>query len=137
MAGLSRHHSWLLRHRTAAAHRSAASQRFFQNEIAEPLGLDVYIRLPESIPNSKLAKIEQPSLIARLTGFPIGLALASLNPRSHNRRALAGSELPHDDQHIYSRNLEVPSAEASARHAPSHAPTVCLRPAGGGWGCAP
>lgn len=83
--------------------------QFFRDEIAEPLGLDVYIRLPESIPNSRLAKIEQPSLIARLTGFPIALALASLNRGSHILRALAGSELPHDDRRIYSRNLEVPS----------------------------
>ena len=98
--------SELLR-RVDPQHRSLG--QFFQDEIAEPLGLDVYIRLPESIPNSRLAKIEQPSLIARLTGFPIGLALASLNRRSHIRRALAGSELPHDDQRIYSRNLEVPS----------------------------
>src|SRR6185295_2220184 len=83
--------------------------RFFQDEIATPLGLDVYIRLPESIPSSRLAKIEQPSLIARLLGFPIGLALETLKPRSHIRRALAGSELVHDAQHVYARNLEVPS----------------------------
>jgi CubicO group peptidase (beta-lactamase class C family) len=98
--------SELLR-RVDPQHRSLG--QFFQDEIAEPLGLDVHIRLPDSIPNSRLAMIEQPSLIARLTGFPIGLALASLNRRSHIRRALAGSELPHDDRRIYSRNLEVPS----------------------------
>jgi CubicO group peptidase (beta-lactamase class C family) len=98
--------SELLR-RVDPQHRSLG--RFFQDEIAEPLGLDVYIRLPESIPDSRLAKIEQPSLIARLTGFPIVLVLASLNRRSHVRRALAGSELRHDDQRIYSPNLEVPS----------------------------
>ena len=83
--------------------------QFFQDEIAASLGLDFYIRLPASIPSSRLAKIEQPSLIARLLGFPIRLALESLNPRSHIRRALAGSELVHDEQHIYARNLEVPS----------------------------
>src|SRR5262245_31541365 len=31
--------------------------QFFQDEIAAPLGLDVYIRLPEAIPNSRLAAI--------------------------------------------------------------------------------
>lgn len=31
--------------------------QFFQDEIATPLGLDFYIRLPESIPNSRLATI--------------------------------------------------------------------------------
>jgi CubicO group peptidase (beta-lactamase class C family) len=98
--------SELLR-RVDPQHRSLG--QFFQDEIAAPLGLDVYIRLPESIPSSRLAKIEQPSLIARLLGFPTRLALESLNPRSHIRRALAGSELVHDEQHIYARNLEVPS----------------------------
>jgi CubicO group peptidase (beta-lactamase class C family) len=98
--------SELLR-RVDPQHRSLG--QFFQDEIASPLELDVYIRLPESIPCSRLAKIEQPSLMARLLGFPVGLALATLNPRSNIRRALAGSELPHNDQRIYSRNLEVPS----------------------------
>ena len=98
--------SELLR-RVDPQHRSLG--QFFQDEIASPLELDVYIRLPESIPCSSLAKIEQPSLMARLLGFPVGLALATLNPRSNIRRALAGSELPLNDQRIYSRNLEVPS----------------------------
>src|SRR5262245_59144079 len=40
-------------------HRSLG--QFFQDEIATPLGLDVYIRLPEEIPNSRLALIERPS----------------------------------------------------------------------------
>ena len=35
-------------------HRSLGE--FFQDEIASPLGLDFYIRLPESIPTSKLAR---------------------------------------------------------------------------------
>jgi CubicO group peptidase (beta-lactamase class C family) len=35
-----------------------------------------------------------------------------LNRRSNISRALKGSELPHDEQHIYSRNLEVPSGGA-------------------------
>ena len=34
-------------------HRSLG--QFFQDEIATPLGLDAYIRLPRSIPNSRLA----------------------------------------------------------------------------------
>ena len=39
-------------------HRSLG--QFFQDEIASPLGLDVYIRLPEDIPNSRLATIAPP-----------------------------------------------------------------------------
>lgn len=91
-------------------HRSLG--RFFHDEIASPLGLDFYIRLPESIPNSRLATLAKPSPVAMLLGFPIRLTLASLNRRSNIYRALMvnpGSELPHDEQRIYARNLEVPS----------------------------
>jgi CubicO group peptidase (beta-lactamase class C family) len=98
--------SELLR-RVDPRHRSLG--QFFQDEIAAPLGLDVYIRLPEPIPESRLARIDPPSVIERLLGFPLGLALASLNPHSLVRRALAGSELVHDDERVYARNLEVPS----------------------------
>jgi CubicO group peptidase (beta-lactamase class C family) len=44
-----------------------------------------------------------------LFGFPIRLVLDGLNEHSNLRRALLGSELPHDEQHIYARNLEVPA----------------------------
>ena len=88
-------------------HRSLG--QFFQDEIASPLGLDFYIRLPESIPNSRLATLAQPTLVARLRGFPIRFTLAVLNRRSNINRALIGSELPHDEQRIYARDLEVPS----------------------------
>lgn len=64
-------------------HRSLG--QFFQDEIATPLELDFYIRLPESIPNSRLA------------------TLANIV------RALAGSMLSHDAQRIYARNFEVPA----------------------------
>ena len=52
-------------------HRSLG--QFFQDEIATPLGLDFYIRLPESIPNSRLATLARPSLLAMLRGFGIAL----------------------------------------------------------------
>jgi len=83
--------------------------QFFQDEVATPLGIDFYIRLPESIPDSRLARIVSPSLVARLTGFPFRLALATLRPRANIVRALAGSQLCHDRQRIYARNFEVPS----------------------------
>lgn len=91
-------------------HRSLG--QFFQDEIASPLGLDVYIRLPEDIPNARLATIARPSWIDVLRGFPLRLALDTMNPRSKIVRALKGSELPHDEQHVYARNLEVPSGGA-------------------------
>jgi CubicO group peptidase (beta-lactamase class C family) len=83
--------------------------QYFQNEIATPLELDVYIRLPESIPNSRLATIARPSLSEQLRGFPLRFTLEVMTGRSNMVRALRGSELPHDTQRIYARNFEVPS----------------------------
>lgn len=103
---LGYYQSELLR-RVDPQHRSLG--QFFQDEIATPLGLDFYIRLPESIPNSRLATTVSPSLVARLIGFPFRLALATLSPRANIVRALAGSALSHDKQRIYARNFEVPS----------------------------
>jgi CubicO group peptidase (beta-lactamase class C family) len=88
-------------------HRSLG--RFFQEEIAEPLQLDFYIRLPESIPDSQLATLVDPSLWEMLFGFPVRMTPAVWNPRSKIRRALLGSELAHDEQHIYPRKLEIPA----------------------------
>lgn len=103
---LGYYESELLR-RIDPRHRSLG--QFFQDEIATPLGLDFYIRLPESIPNSRMATIASPGWIARLRGFPFRFALAAFNPRSNIRRALLGSELPHDKQRVYARNFEIPS----------------------------
>ena len=88
-------------------HRSLGA--FFQDEIATPLGLEFYIRLPESIPNARLATLAPAGFMARLRGFPPRFLLATLNPHARIRLALRGSELPHDPQHVYARNLEVAS----------------------------
>lgn len=86
--------------------------QFFQDEIATPLGLDVYIRLPEAIPNSRLATISRPSMLEMLRGFGLRFMLEAMNPRSRICRALVGSDFPHDERRIYARNLEVPSGGA-------------------------
>ena len=91
-------------------HRSLG--QFFQDEIASPLGLDVYIRLPESTPNSRLAIIARPTLIEMLRGFGLRFMLEAMNRRSNVSRALRGSELPHDEPRVYARNFEVPSGGA-------------------------
>src|SRR5262249_39301017 len=98
---------------------------FFQDEIASPLGLDVYIRLPEDIPNSRLAPIVRPSFGEMLYGFPLRLAVDAMNRRSKIARALRGSELPHDAQRVYARNLEVPwGGPAGAGRAVAYAYSV-------------
>jgi CubicO group peptidase (beta-lactamase class C family) len=91
-------------------HRSMG--RFFQDEIASPLGLDFYIRLTESIPNSRLATLAKSDRFAMPHGFSVRLMLAAFNRRSNIYRALGlnpGSEVVRDERRIYARNLEVPS----------------------------
>jgi CubicO group peptidase (beta-lactamase class C family) len=91
-------------------HRSLG--QFFQDEIALPLGLELYIRMPEKIPNSRLATISRPGPVDMLLGFPLRLALEAMNRRSRIVRALIGWDFPHDEARVYSRNLEVPSGGA-------------------------
>ena len=103
------HEGELLR-RVDPQHRTLG--QFFQDEIATPLGLDLYIRLPEWIPNSRLAPMESPGFLKLLLGFPLALTIDSMCSTSNIHRALAvnpGSGIVHDDKTIYSRNLEVPS----------------------------
>ena len=83
--------------------------QFFEEEIAAPLGLDVYIRLPERIPDTQLARIVRPGRLAMLVGFPLRLTVEALRPTSNLVRALQGSDLPHDDRRVYARNFEVPA----------------------------
>jgi CubicO group peptidase (beta-lactamase class C family) len=86
--------------------------QFFQDEIASRLGEEFYIRLPEELSDSRLATIESVGLLKRLFGFPVWLALASIYPWSNIYRALVanpGSAIVHDEERIYSRELEVPS----------------------------
>ena len=89
--------------------------RFFQDEIATPLGLDFYIRLPADIPNERLATIESANPMATLLWllprYP-RLAFAYMSPRSISFRAMMknpGPRLPFDSDHVYARDLEVPS----------------------------
>jgi CubicO group peptidase (beta-lactamase class C family) len=91
-------------------HRSLG--QFFQDEIASPLGLDFYIRVPEEIPNSRFAVLDSPGVIERLRGFPLRLALTTMYPRSNLYRALItnpGAAISLDEKRIYARNLEVPA----------------------------
>jgi CubicO group peptidase (beta-lactamase class C family) len=95
-------------------HRSLG--QFFHEEIATPLGEEIYIRLPEAIANARLATLATPGPIEMLVGFrPLRLMVEGMNHRSNIYRALVtnpGFAIAHDDEHIYSRNLEVPSGGA-------------------------
>jgi CubicO group peptidase (beta-lactamase class C family) len=84
--------------------------RYFQDEIATPLGLDFYIRLPEDIPNSRLATLREVKFsFSAMGSLPISFVLAAMNPRSAIRRALVGTQFCLDENHVYTRNYEVPS----------------------------
>ena len=87
--------------------------QFFQDEIATPLGEDFYIRLPEEIPNARLATLSPPGIIRMLIGFrPMRLLIEGLNRRSNISRALAvnpGTSIYFDESRVYGRNLEVPA----------------------------
>ena len=83
--------------------------QFFQDEIATPLGLDVYIRVPESIPDSRLATMARPGFVEMLRGFGPRFMLEAMRPHSNITRCLQGWDLPQDEARVYARNLEVPS----------------------------
>ena len=86
--------------------------QFFHEEIANPLWLDVFLRLPERMPNSRLARIARPRAIDMVLGFPLRFTIEVMNPRSKIVRALRGSEFPHDEQRVYARSFEVPAGGA-------------------------
>ena len=90
--------------------------QFFQDEIATPLGEDIYLRLPEAIPNARLATLAPPRQIDMLMRFrPLRLMLEGMNHRSNIYRALVtnpGFAIAHDAHHVYARDLEVPSGGA-------------------------
>ena len=87
--------------------------QFFQDEIATPLGEDAYIRLPEGIPNARLATLSPPGRFEMLIGFrPLRLMFEGMKRGSNIYRALAvnpGTSVYLDERRVYARNLEVPA----------------------------
>ena len=70
-------------------HRSLG--RFFEEEIAEPLGLEFYIGVPPDVPGSRVAEIKafRPErMLLHMTTMPPGMVLALMNPRSLTSRSL-------------------------------------------------
>jgi CubicO group peptidase (beta-lactamase class C family) len=100
--------SELLR-RVDPRHRSLG--QFFQEEIASPLGLDFYIRLPEEVPNARLAPIQAPNPVLAMFTVPLPSMFALLDRRSPLHRSWSGlgPSVYLDPERIYARNFEVPS----------------------------
>ncbi|MEX2623448.1 MAG: serine hydrolase domain-containing protein [Acidimicrobiia bacterium] len=64
-------------------HRSLG--RFFADEIAEPLGIEFYIGLPDNVGDQRLARFhafKPPEMLLHLHEFPVKFVLGFLNPRS-------------------------------------------------------
>lgn len=83
--------------------------RFVQDEIATPLGIDLYIRLPEAIPNRSWPPWLAPRGGSCSQAFPGGWRSTS---SIHIRTSSAPSTAPclaHDAARIYARDLEIPS----------------------------
>ena len=88
--------------------------RFFAEEVADPLGLDFFIGLPDDVPPARVARIDgytPPQMLLHLREFPPRFVLGFLNPRSltyrtfgnpritglvneYNRRELQRAEIP-------------------------------------------
>jgi len=84
----------------------------FEQEIARPLGIDFYIRIPEWIPDERIAPLEPPSSLRRIFGMPLSLTLDALRSASVLHRSLIanpGTQFYLDRERVVVRNLEVPS----------------------------
>jgi len=84
----------------------------FEQEIARPLDIDFYIRIPDSIPDQRIAPLEAPSLLRRIFGMPLSVTLDALRSESVLHRSLIanpGTLFYLDHARVVARDLEVPS----------------------------
>lgn len=97
--------------------------QFFREELAEPLGLDIHIGLPDSFPDSRIGKIHAMSLLAFLRSrgkphaVPGRMILAMLNRKSISSRSFSNPKLKdptalNTDPAL--RGIEIPSANGMA-----------------------
>jgi CubicO group peptidase (beta-lactamase class C family) len=105
--------SELIRH-TDPAGRTLG--QFFADEVAAPLGLDLYIGLPASVDRDRVAHLHgwpRAEALLHLNAMPPRLALALLNPRSLTGRSV---NLPNDVDAMRDynrediRTVEIPAA---------------------------
>jgi CubicO group peptidase (beta-lactamase class C family) len=91
--------------------------RFFAEEIAAPLGLEVYFGAPADLPRERLARIKRiPAwkALPQTRDLPRPMALAMLNPRSVTYRTFANPRLrrPADLDRAEYRQVEFPAGGA-------------------------
>lgn len=92
--------------------------RFFQEEIAGPLGLEFYIGLPQDIPDERLAKVKTLSTWRALLGLrktPFRTILKALRPGSMIFRSFLLSDLDWNDRRAYDVELPAGNGVGTAR----------------------
>lgn len=76
--------------------RKRSLGRFFQDEVAKPLGLEFYIGLPAHIPESRMARMKGfhwTEMVFHLHTLPFGMVVSFFNPRSLTSRTLNNPRL--------------------------------------------
>jgi CubicO group peptidase (beta-lactamase class C family) len=91
--------------------------RLFAEEIAAPLGLEVYFGAPDDFPRERLARIERVpawKALPKMRDLPRPMALAMANPRSLSYKTFANPRLrrPADLDRAEYRRLEFPAGGA-------------------------
>jgi CubicO group peptidase (beta-lactamase class C family) len=92
--------------------------RFFEDEIAAPLGLDFHIGLPREVPDGRLATVKTLSLGRALFGLhrtPTSLIRKLLEPRSLLRRSFLFTDLDWNDRRTLEIELPVGNGVGTAR----------------------
>ena len=91
--------------------------RVFAEEVAAPLGLEIYFGVPPEVEKRRIARIERGNLLKLVTGardLPPRMALAMANPRSLSYKTFANPRLrtPADLDRKEYRALEFPAGGA-------------------------
>ncbi len=66
--------------RTDPQHRALG--QFFHDELAVPLGLEIFIGMSDKLPAERIATVTEPGFLPKVLGMPPGMMLSALNPGS-------------------------------------------------------
>jgi len=97
--------------------------KYFQDEVARPLGLEFYIGLPADIPQARVARIDpykKWQLLFNMDKMPRPFVMGFLNPRSITYRTFAnpkiiGEPAGYNDRRVQSLELPASSGIGSVR----------------------
>ena len=92
--------------------------RFFQEEIATPLGLEFYIGLPQHIPFDRIASLKTLSMkrgLMALRYTPLAVTMKMITPGSLLRRSFMGTNLNWNDRRSFEVELPAGNGVGTAR----------------------